>query len=94
MPDNMRALLILHFCIERTATETLDAMRTAGVSEADLEDMGAFATPLPPHLAHPENDFDPDWVPPVRSVDLEVQPPADPALLELWTAVEPSRGEL
>jgi hypothetical protein len=87
-------LMLLSFYRNPTAAETADALGAAGVDDAELEDLRALAdhTPLPPHLAHPENDFDPDWVAPTQMVTLALHAPDDPELRELWEAVEPRRG--
>jgi hypothetical protein len=85
-----RQLMLLSFYMEPTAAEALDALGSAGVDDAELEDLRALAnhTPLPPHLAHPENDVDPDWVAPTHTVNLAVEAPEDPELRALWKAVE------
>ena len=93
VPRAERALVLLGFCEELTAPETLDALRAAGTSETEIDELRPFAeyAPLPPHLAHPENDPDPDWIAPTWPVHLSLQPPGDPELRVLWDAVEPSR---
>ena len=94
MPRAERPLVLLSFCADVAASEMLDALRAAGISETEIRELRPFAdyAPPPPHLAHSENDLDPDWVAPRWPVHLSLQPPNDPELRVLWGAVEPSRG--
>jgi hypothetical protein len=90
VPPNVRAITLLHFYEAPTAREALDALEASGLEDYEFGDLRALAdhVPLPPHLAHPENDLDPDWVPPVHPVYLSIDPPDDPELRALWDAVE------
>jgi hypothetical protein len=94
VPKGERALVLLGFYTDPTAVETMDALRGAGISETEIDELRPFAeyAPLPPHLAHPESDPDPDWVAPTWPVQLSLQPLGDQELRMLWEAVEPSRG--
>ena len=94
VPKSERELVQLSFYTKPTATEALDALTSAGTGDAELDAIRPFAeyAPLPPHLAHPENDPHPDWVAPTWPVHLSLQPPGDPELRMLWDAAEPSRG--
>jgi hypothetical protein len=93
LPKGHRPLTLLHFYELPTAAEVLDALRAAGADEAELAAVRPFAeyAPLPPHLAHPENDPDPRWVPAVWPVALSIDPPADPEVRAMWEAAEPPR---
>lgn len=94
LPAAGRPVMILSFCEDPTPAEALDALRSSGVSDAECEELRRFAEyePLPPHVAHPENDPDPHWTAPASHLIFQVQPPADPELRALWEAVEPRRG--
>lgn len=88
-----RPLVFLGFCEDPTPSEALAALGAADSSEAELEEARWFLeyTPLPPHLAHEENDPDPNWTAPALNMVFQVQPPDDPELRALWEAVEPGR---
>jgi hypothetical protein len=94
LPQGDRPLMLLYFYELPTASEVLDALRAAGADEAELAAVRPFAeyAPLPPHLAHPENDPDPSWVPPIWPVSISIEPPADPEVRAMWEAAEPPRG--
>lgn len=91
LPAGARSLMFLGFCDDPTPAEALAALRDAHTGESELEEMRRFLedTPLPPHLAHPENDPDPGWTAPALNMVFQVQPPDDPELRALWEAVEP-----
>ena len=95
LPATERPVMLLGFCSDPTPAEALDALRTSGVSDAEFDELRRFAeyTPLPPHLAHPENVPDPNWTAPAWHLIFQVQPPDDPELRVLWEAVEPRRRE-
>jgi hypothetical protein len=90
VPPHLRAITLLHFYELPTASEALHALEASGVEEYEFQELRALAehVPLPPHLSHSENDPDPDWVPPVHSVQLSIDPPDDAELRALWEAVE------
>jgi hypothetical protein len=94
VPAAERAVVFLSFCADPAAEEGLDALRAAGVSETELEELRQLAQyePLPPHLAHPENDPDPNWTAPAANLIFQLQPPEDAGLRALWEAVEPRHG--
>ena len=93
-PLSARSLTLLAFYAQPTAGEVLTALLAAGADEGALSTLRAFAAyaPVPPHLAHPENDPDPTWMAPVWAVDLAAELPEEPRLRALWEAVEPKRG--
>jgi hypothetical protein len=93
-PKAERALVLLGFYAEPTAAETLDALRAAGTSAGELEELRQLAegVPLPPNLAHPENDPDPDWATSTWFVHLDLETASEPELRVLWESAEPSRG--
>lgn len=95
LPKAERALVLLGFYAEPTAAETLEALRAAGTSERELDELRPFAeyVPLSPHLAHRENDLDPDWIAPTWFVHLALERPSEQEIGVLWEAAEPSRGE-
>ena len=94
LPATERAVMFLSFCDDPTAAEALNALTASGADLTELEDLRRFAeyAPLPPHLAHPENDPDPNWTAPAWQLIFQVQPPDNPELRALWEAVEPRRG--
>jgi len=72
-PLSARSLTLLAFYAQPTAGEVLTALLAAGADEGALSTLRAFAAyaPVPPHLAHPENDpIRPGWLLSGRSISL------------------------
>jgi hypothetical protein len=88
-----RGIVIVGFYEFPTAAEALEALRADGSVPDAIEFFQSIVDnpPQPPHLAHPENDYDPHWVPPEPNLMFQLSPPDDPELRRLFEAVE-SRG--
>ena len=94
LPPKERPLMLLGFCRDPTAGETVEVLRAFGISDPELEELRQLAehVPIPPDLAHPENDPDPNWTARLWQLTLRVPPPSDRELRALWEAVEPRPG--
>jgi hypothetical protein len=94
LPASERPVTLLGFCSDPTPAEVLEVLRASGVSDTELDELRQLAeyVPLPPHLAHPENDPDPNWTAAPWHLVCQVSPPSDPELRALWEAVERGRG--
>jgi hypothetical protein len=94
IPSFLRAVTVLSFAARRSPTEVRDALEAAGELTEQIQALlQPFIDyrPMPPHLAHPENEPDDAWEP--REWEdvmfLSVEPPADDAeLTALWRAIE------
>lgn len=94
VPPPSGGIVIVGFYEFPTPEEALAALRADGTVPEAIEFFQSMVgnPPLPPHLAHPENDYDPHWVPPEPNLMFQLSPPGEPELRRLFEAVEPRGG--
>jgi hypothetical protein len=94
VPPPSRGIIIVGFYEFPTSAEVLAALRADGTVPDAIEFFQSMVDnpPLPPHLAHPENDYDPHWVPPEPNLVFQLSPPETPELRKLWELIE-ARGD-
>jgi hypothetical protein len=93
VPPPSRGVAIVGFFEFPTPAEVLEALRADGSVPDAIEFFQSLIDnpPLPPRLAHPENDVDPDWTPPEANPVFNVTAADDSELRPLWEAIEPRR---